>query len=137
MTGVSEEILNQALIFGQAMAVGAGMAAVYDGIRIFRRILRHGIVLLSLEDVLYWIAASVTEFALFYRVNYGRLRLYLFLGSVLGATIYYVLVGRFLIRIASRLILSVKKRLKNMRKAVTMKGKFAGNERKSGNGRKE
>lgn len=120
MTGVSEEILSQMRIFAQGAAAGAAMTALYDVIRIFRRIRRHGIVWLSMEDVLYWITFAIMEFALLYRVNSGIPRMYIFLGSAIGAAGYHFALGRYLVKAASRLIRSVKKRLKKAHKEGTI-----------------
>ncbi len=120
MTGVSEEIVSQMRIFVQGAAAGAAMTALYDAIRIFRRIRRHGIVWLSIEDMLYWIAFAVMEFALLYQVNSGIPRMYIFLGSAVGAAVYHFCLGRYLIRAASYLIRSAKKRLKKAHKEGTI-----------------
>ena len=101
---ISAHVMHQLEAFGYALACGAALAAVYDGIRIFRRILRHGIVLLSLEDVLYWVLFAVAEFFLLYQVESGMMRAYIFLGSALGAAVYHLLLGRWLVCAASGLI---------------------------------
>ncbi len=108
MSGVSTQVMHQLEAFGYAVICGISLTAVYDGIRIFRRILRHGIVLVSLEDVLYWLLFAVAEFLLLYQVESGMMRAYVFLGTALGAAAYHLLLGRHLVRIASRLILFVK-----------------------------
>lgn len=97
--------------------------AIYDGIRIFRRIFPHGILWISLEDLLYW---SVTAFYFFLKLcqsNNGILRGYILLGLAVGALLYYGLCGRFLIRFVSQMIIALKKRLKKVREMATIKRK--------------
>lgn len=120
MTGVSDQIFNQLTLFGEACLLGAVMAAVYDVIRIFRRILRHGIIWISIEDACYWILFALVEFILLYRENNGVPRGYVFGGTVVGAVLYHFLCSRFLMKGASIFIRTVKKRLKKIYKAVTI-----------------
>lgn len=127
MTGVSEEIVLQILIFGKACLVGICMTAMYDVIRIFRRILRHGIIWISIEDACYWLIFAVVEFVLLYQVNNGVPRLYIFSGTAIGAALYHFLLGRYLMKLVSIFIRKVKKRLKKAFKEVTMKLKNSRN----------
>ena len=120
MNGVSAEVLAQLSLFGRACLLGAAMTAVYDGIRIFRRIWRHGIAGISIEDSLYWIAFAVTEFVMLYRENNGVLRAYVFWGTAVGAILYHFLISRYLMKAASGMIIFVKKQLKKAYHAVTI-----------------
>lgn len=117
----AESILRELLLFRDALLLGAAAMAVYDVIRIFRRIVWHGIFWISFEDVLYWIILGIAVFLLLYYQNNGRIRAYILGAAVLGAVIYYQLLGRFIIRGASKLIPKLKKRLKKLWKAVTIK----------------
>ncbi|MCC8168385.1 MAG: spore cortex biosynthesis protein YabQ [Clostridiales bacterium] len=108
MSVVSALVAHQFKVFALALGCGAALAAAYDVIRIFRRIIRHGIVLLSLEDVLYWIGFAAAEFVLLYQVESGMMRIYVFVGSALGAAAYRILPGRYLVRAASALIRRIR-----------------------------
>lgn len=121
MSGIHEGVFRELQILGTACLAGAGMAAVYDMLRIFRRIMRHGIVWVSIEDCLYWIAFAVVEFILLYQENNGVLRGYIFGGTAVGAILYHFLVSRHIMRFVSRLIIKIKKRLKLCYKGVIMK----------------
>lgn len=63
--------------------------AAYDGIRVVRRIFPHGIFMISLEDLVYWLVISLCFFLHLTQVNNGKIRGYVLLGSLLGAWIYY------------------------------------------------
>lgn len=121
MSGVHAEVFRELQLLGAACLVGAGMTAVYDVLRIFRRILRHGIIWVSIEDCLYWIAFAIVEFVLLYQENNGVLRGYIFGGTAVGAILYHFLISRHLMRFVSFVITQVKKRLKIIYKAVIMK----------------
>lgn len=108
-------------LFLRSLLLGAGLLAVYDGIRIFRRFFSHGMLWISLEDAVYWTAAAILFFLQLCEVNNGIIRGYILLGMALGAWIYYCLLSRFVMRRLSKVIMRAKKRLKKVRKAATIK----------------
>lgn len=108
-------------LLAEALFMGAGMFFAYDCLRIFRRLVPHGIFWISVEDILYWIAAAGWFFLRICKVNDGIIRFYVLLGVALGAALYYALLGRFLMKYASLGILKLKKQLKKAAKSVTMR----------------
>ena len=96
------------------------MVIVYDCLRLFRRILPHGIIWISVEDFLYWLVSGIMIFLLLYYRNDGAMRLYILLGIACGALIYYFTLGRILFRLLSDNIQKMKKRLKKVYKAFTI-----------------
>lgn len=108
-------------LFLRSLLLGAGLLAVYDGIRIFRRFFSHGMLWISLEDAVYWTAAAIFFFLQLCEVNNGIIRGYILLGMALGAWIYYCLLSRLVMRRLSKVIMRAKKRLKKVRKAATIK----------------
>ena len=95
--------------------------AAYDGIRVVRRIFPHGIFMISLEDLVYWMVISVCFFLHLCQVNNGKIRGYVLLGSLLGAWIYYSFCSRFVMRYLTEKIHYLKKRLKKFREMTTIK----------------
>lgn len=113
-------ILDELLIFKDAFLLGVAMVVVYDCLRLFRRILPHGIIWISVEDFLYWLVSGIMIFLLLYYRNGGAMRLYILLGIGCGALIYYFALGRILFRLLSDNIQKIKKRLKKAYKAFTI-----------------
>lgn len=105
----------------EALFMGAGMLALYDCLRILRRILPHGIVWISAEDFLYWLVCGFRFFWRMCELNNGIIRFYVILAMALGAWLYYAGLSRPLMKYLSLFILFVKKRLKKVRKAVTIR----------------
>lgn len=119
-------------MFVQFFLFGAAAFAVYDLLRIFRRMFPRGRFLVALEDVGYWTAAALLFFVRLCAENSGRQRGYIWLACVCGAAVYYRFCSRPLMRRLSAGILRLKKRLQNLQKAVTIntirKRKEAGKE---------
>ena len=126
MNGVSISILDEAGVFWDGLILGVLLVAGYDLVRVFRRLIRHGILWVSIEDCVYWIVCAVLMFAMLYQNNDGRIRAYIFGAAVLGGILYHLLLGKHFIRIISKVIIAIKKQLKKAWKVVTMflKNKF-------------
>ena len=121
MMSVSGSIQNEMMLFGNAVFLGAALMLLYDAIRICRRILPRGIILVSIEDVIYWIVFGVAVFILLYRENDGAVRGFIVGGIAAGLFLYYQLLGRWLMKWMGILIRSLKKRLKKAMEKVKIK----------------
>ena len=69
---------------------------------------------------MYWAVVCIVVFAFFYQENSGGIRGYIVGGIAVGAIIYHVLLGRWLVKGAAYLAAWSKKQLKNLKKAVTI-----------------
>ncbi|MST75399.1 spore cortex biosynthesis protein YabQ [Roseburia sp. MUC/MUC-530-WT-4D] len=118
---VSGSIQNEMMLFGSAVLLGAALMLLYDVIRICRRILPRGIILVSIEDVIYWIVFGIAVFILLYRENDGAVRGFIVGGIAVGLFLYYQLLGRWLMKWMGVLIRSLKKRLKKAMEKVKIK----------------
>ena len=121
MMSVSGSIQNEMMLFGSAVLLGAALMLLYDVIRICRRILPRGIILVSIEDVIYWIVFGVAVFILLYRENDGAVRGFIVGGIAVGLFLYYQMFGRWLMKWMGILIRSLKKRLKKAMEKVKIK----------------
>lgn len=121
MMSVSGSIQNEMMLFGSAVLLGAALMLLYDVIRICRRILPRGIILVSIEDVIYWIVFGVAVFILLYQENDGAVRGFIVGGIAAGLFLYYQLLGRWLMKWMGILIRSLKKRLKKAMEKVKIK----------------
>ena len=122
---ISGSIVQEFEIFLKVALLGAALMLFYDVLRIFRRLIPRGIVLVSVEDVLYWLFFGLAVFILLYRENDGTVRGFIVGGTALGLILYYVLLGRWLMPRISRIIYGMKKRLKKAGRNVRMKLKHA------------
>lgn len=85
---MSPDIHFEARLLMMGVAAGAGLMALYDLLRVFRLLVRHGWLWIGLEDLGYWIFSGFAVFYLLYRENDGALRMYV-IGTVLLAMVVY------------------------------------------------
>ncbi|MDR2167695.1 MAG: spore cortex biosynthesis protein YabQ [Clostridiales bacterium] len=90
MTGISW----QAATFLIICAAGFALGIFYDVFRILRKIVRHNAVFISIEDIIFWLAAAALTFFLLMRINFGELRFFIFLALAIGLAIYFSSLSR-------------------------------------------
>lgn len=65
---MSAEVIDQGIFWLFCFVTGAVITFIYDQIRIVRRVLPHGSVLVAIEDLLFWLFAGIVIF--FVAVSY-------------------------------------------------------------------
>ena len=101
----------EAGIFLYAALAGVEAAAAYHVLVCFRKLVPHSGWAVSLEDFIYWLAASIYIFRKMYDTTYGSIRWFFVLGVVCGAAM-----GWLLWRTAKGICGRMKKRLEKYRK---------------------
>lgn len=104
MMTVSENIFQEMDFFAVSFALGILLVLVYDCLRIFRRLVRHGTVWISLEDLCYWVFTAFVIFAMLYRKNDGLIRGFSIGGIVLGMLLYNQLISRYTVKYIARVL---------------------------------
>lgn len=89
---------HELLLFFCSMGTGAGLLFCYDWIRIVRKLIRYSPQIVSVSDLLYWIAAGISIFAVMYDQNDGIIRSYAMIGIVAGMAVYHKMVGESFVR---------------------------------------
>lgn len=85
---MSAEVIDQGIFWLFCFVTGAVITFIYDQIRIVRRVLPHGSVLVAIEDLLFWLFAGIVIFSLLYRMNAGTLRWFAVFGLATGMFLY-------------------------------------------------
>nr|WP_286672600.1 spore cortex biosynthesis protein YabQ [Cohnella hashimotonis] len=88
---------------------GLGMGTVFDIYRAAAARLRFRRWLLPLFDLLYWVAATLIVFRILLGVNYGEVRLYVFLGIGIGVCAYFGLFSSYVLRAAGWIFEALRK----------------------------
>lgn len=96
---VSETISQEAFFLGISFALGAGLFFLYDILRILRRIVPHGVIMIGIEDFMYWLICTGAVFVLLYQGNDGMVRGFAIGGVILGMLAYFALLSRYVIRV--------------------------------------
>lgn len=96
---MSVHIVYEVKLLFYSFLTGAGLMVVYDVLRIFRMVIKHKPVFTGIEDMAYWIYASLVSFSLLYRQNDGGLRGYVIVGIFTGMLLYDRLVSRFFLKL--------------------------------------
>lgn len=79
------------------MLRGALILVLYDVIRIFRRVVSHGVVAVALEDIFYWAGTALLIFQLLYRENDGAVRGYALFAVAVGMFLYHQTLSGWLV----------------------------------------
>lgn len=91
--------------------LGIVLAAGYDVLRLLRALIAHGIFLVSLEDLIYWLCVTAAVFLAFYEKNNGGVRAYLLAALATGVLSYVGSIGRRITPRAVRLLRRVRARI--------------------------
>ena len=101
--------------------VGMKLAFFYDGLRIFRILISHKNIVISLEDLFFWIYVTWILFQLQLERSDGVLRGFSILGMLLGMFLYNKILGERLIFAAEKGIGLFKRQLTENGKMFKMK----------------
>lgn len=102
-------ITNQAYLFLIFMVNGVLIGLLFDFFRIVRKVFNTNDFVTYIEDILFWILAGFSMLYSIFVFNNGQLRLYMFLGIILGAFIYMLYVSSYIIKVNVKIINGIKK----------------------------
>lgn len=101
---MSQDIVNEVYFLAYSVMMGVVITFVYDFILIGRKVIRHNLFFISLEDLLFWAACAVAVFYMLYKENNGILRWFAVFGAALGMLLYKKIVGNRFVKLISVLI---------------------------------
>ena len=90
--GIEKELV----VFLQALLAGNLVCLIYSALRVFRRIIVHNLIWISIEDILFWIGTGFYLFYQIYQNSNGIIRWYFVIGVLIGGIITYVFVDKIL-----------------------------------------
>lgn len=102
---MSQDIINEVYFLGGSVFMGIVITFVYDFILIGRRVIKHSLFFISLEDLAFWIVCAVTVFYMLYKENNGVLRWFAVMGAAVGMLLYKKIIGSGFVKIISTIIL--------------------------------
>lgn len=113
---MSRNIQMEAELLYLSVLTGAGLMAVYDVLRIFRLLIRHGWLWIGLEDFIYWLGAGMATFYLLYQENDGGIRWYVITAVLLAMIAYDRICSRFLLKLLKKAGQWIKMKLMRIKK---------------------
>ena len=90
MLGIEKEVA----VFMQSVLAGNIVCLVYCVLRVWRRIIRHNLFFVSVEDLIFWLAAALFLLIQLNRTNQGELRWYFVVGVIAGGGLTYYFVEK-------------------------------------------
>lgn len=102
-------VTNQAYLFLIFIINGILIGLLFDFFRIARKVIHTNDIITYIEDILFWILAGLIMLYSIFVFNNGELRLFMFLGILLGAFVYLLFVSSYIIRINVKIINILKK----------------------------
>lgn len=117
---MSAVVRQEILFFAASLLTGIGLMWLYDLFRILRKLVPHGVLAVSVEDLFYWLVVSLIIFGMIFRENDGILRGHAFVGIIAGAWIQWGMES-FSRKIGTKMLKKLRK--KGRMKETEEKGK--------------
>lgn len=92
---------NENLFFLHAICMGVFITFVYDILRICRRVIPHKGIVVSVEDLCFWIYCAAEVFMLLNRMSNGMLRWFAVFGAMIGMYAYKKLISPWYVKYVS------------------------------------
>ena len=101
--------LEQLINFIYFFVVGIILSVIFDVFRILRRTIKTSDIITNIQDIIFYIiTGGIIIFSIFF-INQGELRLYIFIGIILGITLYMIFISKYFIKINVTIINFIKK----------------------------
>lgn len=123
---MSETIIRDNYFLFYSLVMGISVTVLYDLLRIFRRVVKHGDALISLEDLLYWVVVAISVFYMMHEENNGTMRWFAILGALTGMFIYKKLISNFFVNTISSALNIILKYIKKGIHILFTPVRFAG-----------
>lgn len=117
---MSQDIMKEVYFLLGSVLMGIIVTFGYDFILIWRRLVKHKLFFVSVEDFIFWVICAVLVFYMLYEENNGILRWFAVLGAAVGMWFYKKIVGFYFVRIMSTIIQKEISVLKKIFKVIFM-----------------
>lgn len=91
-------VTSQIHIFLIFIINGIIIALIFDAFRILRKTFKTPDWLTYLEDILFWVISCIILAFSIYTYNNGEIRLYMFIGLLIGSILYIVTLSKYIIK---------------------------------------
>lgn len=109
---------NQAYLFLVFSLTGVIIGILFDLFRVLRKSIRTADIVTYLEDILFWILSGILILYNIWYFNDGEIRLFMFLGIIMGIMIYMLTLSNLFIKIFQTILSTLIKILAIPFKAI-------------------
>ncbi len=102
-------IAKETQLFLYSLALGVGLSACYDLLRVIRGQTRHRAGTVCAEDILYFLLSSVVTFGFLLRDNCGEVRAYLLAGELIGWILWHCTLGAAAVAVCGKIVSVIKR----------------------------
>ena len=95
---------DQAYLFIVFSLTGVVIGILFDFFRILRRSFKTSNIITYVEDVLFWILTGVLILYNIWYFNNGEIRIYMFLGIIMGLLIYMLTLSNIIVPLFSKIL---------------------------------
>ena len=111
-------INNQALLFLIFSLNGVIIGLIFDFFRILRKSFKTTNLVTYIQDILFWIFTGISIIFFMYNFSDGSIRLFIFIGLILGFLLYILTISKYIIKIFVFIIHIFKTIIKKFLSAV-------------------
>lgn len=104
LDNMGEAVISEVDVIVDSLCMGMFLSATYDIFRIFRRVIKHGSVLIAVEDYIFWVIWGILIFVFIFRFNNGEVRGYVFVSLITGAIIYTKSISIIVVNVISKIL---------------------------------
>ena len=112
-------VQNQAYLFLVFSLTGVEIGILFDFFRILRRTIKTGNIVTYIQDVLFWILTGILVLYNIWYFNNGEIRVYMFLGIIIGTLIYVSTLSNIFVKLFTRILSTIIKVLEIPFKTIT------------------
>ena len=101
--------LEQLVNFFYFIITGVFLSVIFDIFRILRKTIKTSDIVTNIEDILFGIITGIIILTSIFWFNNGQLRLYIFIGIIMGIALYMIFISKYFIKINVSIINYIKK----------------------------
>lgn len=116
--------INQAYLFLIFVLDGFIIGLLFDFFRILRKTFKTSDIITYIQDILFWILTGLVVLYSIFIFNNGEMRIYIFLGILIGIVLYILLLSKYIIKINVFIINKIKWFISIILKIIFMPFKF-------------
>jgi len=100
---------EQLISFVYFIIIGISLSIIFDIFRILRKTIKTSDIVTNIQDILFCFITGIIIISSIFYFNKGELRLFIFIGIMLGISFYMIFISKFFIKINVAIINFVKK----------------------------